>query len=57
LKKKKDTLNYGEFATIKCKRENNIRFLEELQNSVNDINLAIKGKKKLKPMEEFLNEL
>ena len=38
-------------------RTKNIDFLEELKNAIKQVNLAKKGKIKLKSIDDFLNEI
>lgn len=49
-----NSLPFIKVVTVNKKKE---KFLKDLQDSVNEVNLAIQGKVKLKSAEEILNEL
>jgi hypothetical protein len=45
------------FVKVKSLSPANARFLYELQQSVDEVNLALEGKARLKSADELLNEL
>ncbi|MBK8053198.1 MAG: hypothetical protein IPK35_08005 [Saprospiraceae bacterium] len=49
-----NSLPFIKVVTVNKKKE---KFLKDLQDSVDEVNLAIQGKVKLKSAEEILNEL
>ena len=58
--KKSVVIPYKEWQMLEKQRnilENKLRFIEELQNSVNEVKDVLKGKRKAKPMADFLNEI
>lgn len=49
-----NSLPFIKVVTVNKKKE---KFLKDLQDSVDEVNLAIQGKVKLKSAQEILNEL
>ena len=49
-----NSLPFIKVVTVNKKKE---KFLKDLEESVDEVNLAIQGKVKLKSAEEILNEL